>query len=97
MNISKKQIDRIERNSELIKAEIAKIHQTLAVNTESLKDHMRRTEIAEKTVQHILDDRLPPIKSVTDKIKFVVKLVPWILGVAGAIAAIVHKTGISIF
>lgn len=90
-------IERIEASCEHIKDRIARIDMTLAVNTESLKEHMRRTEANEKTIELVMNEALPPIKATMDRIHFTIKAIPWIVGVVAAVVAMLLKSGISIF
>lgn len=92
-----KKLDKIEKTCDEIKNEISNIHVVLAVNTGSLKDHMRRTQINEDAIHEILSVRLPPIVSMKEKILFIIKVIPWALGIAGSILAIIYKTGFSFF
>jgi len=93
----KNQLDKIEKSCEKIHEEIEEINITLALNTQSLKEHMRRTEINEKAISLVIEKALPPIKASIDKVTFAVRVVPWVLGIAAAIVAIVNKSGISLF
>lgn len=97
MNVYKKQLNKIEESCDEIKTRISVIETTLAVNTASLKEHMRRTEINEEAIKTIVVKALPPIRRSVDRVNFVVRLIPWVLTVIAAIIAIVFKSGISIF
>lgn len=90
-------IERIEESCEHIKERIARIDTTLAVNTESLKEHMRRTEANERAIEIVMNDALPPIKATMEKIHFTIKAIPWVVGVVAAIVTMLLKSGISIF
>ncbi len=92
-----KKIDKIEEACEHIKERVASIDTNVAINTVCLKEHMRRTELNEAAINVLYDETLPPIKDAVDKMLFIVKATPWVLGVLATIMAIVYKTGISLF
>lgn len=97
MSLSKKQVEKIEETLEKISIEMNKIHVTLAVNTKSLEEHMRRTKVNEASIKQIYEIDLPKNTQVIEKILFTIKLLPWGMGIIGTVVAIVYKSGISIF
>jgi len=48
-----KKLDEIKKDISLIKSSIVKIDKTLAINTKSLEEHMRRTELLEKELKPV--------------------------------------------
>ncbi len=60
---------------------------TQAVQTEQLTEHMRRTELAELN-HNLLIEKFEPVKKTVDNWKFLVKVSLALLGVSGALIAI---------
>lgn len=73
--------DKVSENHDATQKELGAVNVTLAKQEENLRQHMYRTELAEKRLQHIEDD-LEPIKNVLSGAKGV-------LAVIGAVATLV--------
>lgn len=81
-----KQIERILDKLEKIDDKIADIDRTLVKNTESLQEHMRRTNLLE---QHLnkQDQKLEPVFKHVDRVGFIVSILKWI-GFSGVLGII---------
>lgn len=55
-------IDKVQEDISEIKADIAAMKVIQSVNTDSLKEHMRRTELAEESIELVRKD-MEPIKN----------------------------------
>lgn len=75
-------IDRILEEITEIKVTVARQDITLETNTESLKEHMARTAMAEIRIDDL------------EKHKNMVQGAMWILGVLGAVVSGLYKAGI---
>lgn len=78
---------RIELKLDAIESRLGSIDKTLAVNTEQLTEHMRRSLANEKAVDAIVKDLLP-IKLHVSNIKFLMRLVGWAVGSGGILTLI---------
>ena len=75
-----KRIDQIEQKIDLIATRLGSIDVTLASQHESLKDHIRRTEI--------LENKVTPIEEHVNRVSGAFKLLLYIGSAVGFIAAI---------
>lgn len=97
-NIPKTSIVRLEKNVDIIVNKVANMEKNVAVLVAHFADHVKKDEILEAVVKHINQTQLPPLRKHVDRVGFLVKCVPYVLGLAAAAVAIIYKTGgISLF
>lgn len=82
--------EQIHEKLDAIAKDITDIKVTLAVNTEQLAEHMRRSLANEKAVSLLAQD-LIPIKVHVANIKFIGKIFAVILASGGAIIALIKS------
>lgn len=70
-----------------IQSDISEIKVTLAVNTEQLKEHMRRSDLLEARVEQV-NDELKPVQEHVAMLKGMAKLLGGASGLLAAWAAI---------
>lgn len=84
-----RQFDRIDNKLDQLGSKIEDINVTLAVNTKSLQEHMRRTEIAEAHLIE-LENRIMPITLHVERVRGVFWFISAIAGAVTVIAAVVE-------
>lgn len=67
-----------------IESSINSIDKTLAINTESLKEHMRRSDLNEEAIE-LLRREMKPIEEHVTKVNFITKIISFLLPISGAI------------
>jgi archaellum component FlaC len=72
-------IERIENKLNKIDHTLTKIEVTLAVNTKSLEEHMRRSDALEKMIDRVETD-LSPVKKHVSNLQFIGRALPWLVG-----------------
>lgn len=78
-----RRIDRLDR----IEERLLSIDRTLAVNTTSLQDHIRRTELLEKGMD-VLVSELKPVQRHVTQVETVLKVLGAIAAIIGTLAAV---------
>lgn len=74
--------DHIQTRLDDINDKLHSIDKTLAVNTEQLAEHMKRSLANEKAVE-LLAQQMEPVKEHVSNIKFLIKSITWLAGVSG--------------
>lgn len=77
--------DRIIELVEEIRKDVGDMKVTLAVNTQSLEEHIRRTDLLEKQVKALDQD--------VTKLRGFFSIMGWIVGVAATVLTILDKVG----
>lgn len=83
-NIICGRIDTLEEKIDAVSENIASIDKTLAVNTSSLQEHMRRTELNEKAIE-VLKEDLKPISKHVHAVNVILKVAASLGGAAATI------------
>jgi len=78
-----KKLEQIQLICEKLDTRIDSMDQTLTRNTVILDEHVRRTSLLEDDFR----TRIPPLERHVVKATFIVKVLPWILGVASTVLA----------
>lgn len=81
-------MSQLEQKLDKIQEDIVEIKMTLAENTLSLKEHMRRTALAEERIEHVQEESDKKIKAIVGELKpiqkhvwavnWTLKLLPWL-------------------
>ena len=80
----------IERQKlDMIITQISDLRRIAAVNTEILKNHIKRTEIAEKRLK-VVEDRVHHIDQHVTSVNTIVKSITYVIGVAGGLVALLY-------
>ena len=79
--------DKVSDNHDAVQKELKEVNVSLVKQEENLRQHMYRTELAEKRLEHIEED-LKPIKSVLAGAKGVFAVIGAIATLAGMVLAI---------
>jgi uncharacterized membrane protein YukC len=82
MDITERILDKLDR----IQDKIADIDKTLVKNTESLEEHIRRTNLLETQLTK-QDEKLAPVYTHVDRVNFIVSVFKWV-GVSGCVTFI---------
>lgn len=85
--------DKLDRKFDAVESRIDSIDKTLVKQEENLKEHMRRTDLAEKAIERV-DSDLKPIKKHVDMLQGVVKFVTLIGVIVGIIGGVLKIYGI---
>jgi len=72
-----------------IETSINNIDKTLAINTESLKEHMRRSELNEEALE-LMRREMKPIEDHVIKVNFITKIISFLVPFAGAMYYIIR-------
>ncbi len=80
-------LDKLSNTGSNIKEDIEEIKITMAKNTASLEEHIRRSEAAEEALE-VLKNELKPVKSFYDGIIFVGKIVAFLAVMASIIGVV---------
>lgn len=81
--MSDKRLSNIENTCVQMEKRLDSIDQTLVKNTTLLDYHIKRT--------NILEEEIIPIKNHVTIVHTILKGVPWILGILGALAGLLYK------
>lgn len=81
--------NRLENKVDKIQDSIASIDKTLAVNTESLLVHIRRTNLLEKRLERFESD-MKPVEQHVERVNGIIKFLLFIAAISG-LAAIFKK------
>lgn len=76
----KDRVERIEVKVDEIKEYIASIDKTLAINTESLVTHIKRTDLLEKKLEKV-EESIAPIKTHIERVNGVLKFILYLASV----------------
>lgn len=79
--------DKVERKFDNVENRLDSMDKTLVKQEENLKEHMRRTELAERSIEK-MDTDLKPIKKHVDMLQGVFKFIGLIATVVGIIAGL---------
>lgn len=83
-----KKLDIISEKIDNLDIKLNDIDKTLAVNTQSLQEHMRRTQLAEQSIEK-LADQIVPVQAHINKVNGMLMFIGLSASIAGTIAAIV--------
>ncbi len=83
-------LNKLEEASKEIKEDINNINITMAKNTNSLEEHMRRSEAAEEALE-ILKNEMKPVKSFYDGFVFIGKILA-LLAILATIVGVVFES-----
>lgn len=83
-------LDKILDKLDTMDTRIDGIDKTLAVNTEQLKEHIRRTEILETKVDTVELD-VDVIKLHVDRVENIPKIIMWIVAFLAAVLGLFYK------
>lgn len=72
-----------------IESSINNIDKTLAINTESLKEHMRRSDLNEEAID-LLRKEVKPIEDHVIKVNFIVKIISFLIPLIGSIYYLIN-------
>jgi chromosome segregation ATPase len=95
--MDQKKLEKIEDALSEINKSVASIDKTLAVNTASLEEHVRRTHLLEEKLEKAEDKfelKLEPLESHVQAVRGLFKYGSIVLGSLGAILGILHQLGI---
>lgn len=87
--------DHIQQRLDDINDKLHNIDKTLAVNTEQLAEHMKRSLSNEKAVE-LLAQRIEPIQLHVSNVTFLVKTVAYVAGISGLAWAVFKAMHMSI-
>lgn len=85
--------ERLERKLGAVEDRLLSIDKTLVKQEENLKEHMRRTELAEKSIERV-DHDLKPIKKHVAMLQGTVKLISIVSTIVVLIGAILKIYGV---
>jgi chromosome segregation ATPase len=77
----KDRVERIEVKVDEIKESIASIDKTLAINTESLITHIKRTDLLEKKLEKV-EESIIPVKAHLERVNGVLKFILYLASVS---------------
>lgn len=84
-----KQLDRIESRLDQVADNVSSINVTLAAQHQSLVDHMRRTELAEKAIE-LNRQELRAVEAHISRVEGIAKFLTSLVAVAGVVVAILR-------
>lgn len=86
-------LDKILESLDKVKDDMSDMKITMAANTATLEVHVKRTDLAEESINHLRESFIEELKPIKSHVSFV-KGAIWALGISGALIFGLSQMGI---